>query len=101
MDQVTGVKNRYFFDTSFKQEWKRASREHYPVSLLMLDIDHFKAINDTYGHVVGDECLREIATRMSGNIKRASDTLARYGGEEVVVLLPLPTMTVQSPWRNK
>lgn len=88
VDQVTGVKNRYFFDTSFEQEWKRASREHYPISLLMLDVDHFKTINDTYGHVVGDECLRQIASRIDGNIKRASDTLARFGGEEFVVLLP-------------
>ena len=88
VDQVTGVKNRYFFDTSFEQEWKRASREHYPISLLMLDVDHFKSINDTYGHVVGDECLRQIADRIHDNIKRASDTLARFGGEEFVVLLP-------------
>lgn len=88
VDQVTGVKNRYFFDTSFEQEWKRASRERYPISLLMLDIDHFKSINDTYGHVVADECLRQIADRIHDNIKRASDTLARFGGEEFLVILP-------------
>jgi diguanylate cyclase (GGDEF)-like protein len=88
VDQVTGTKNRYYFDTTFSQEWKRANREQYPLSILMLDVDHFKKLNDTYGHVVGDECLRQIGERLAGEIKRAADTLARFGGEEFVILLP-------------
>ena len=88
VDQVTGTKNRYYFDTTFEQEWKRASREHYSISLLMVDIDYFKKVNDTYGHVVGDTCLRLVAERIGGNLKRPADVLARYGGEEFVVLLP-------------
>lgn len=88
VDQVTGTKNRYYFDTTFAQEWNRASREQYPLSLLMLDVDHFKKVNDNYGHVFGDECLRQMGLRLAGNIKRAADTLARFGGEEFVILLP-------------
>ena len=91
VDQVTGTKNRYHFDTTFSQEWNRASREGYPLSLLMLDVDHFKQVNDNYGHVAGDECLRQIGLRLAGNIKRAADTLARFGGEEFVILLPFST----------
>jgi diguanylate cyclase len=87
-DAVTGIKNRQFFNTIFDQEWKRAIREGYPISLLMLDIDHFKDVNDTYGHIVGDECLKSVATIIGNNLKRPADILARFGGEEFVVLLP-------------
>ncbi|MDA0788448.1 MAG: sensor domain-containing diguanylate cyclase [Proteobacteria bacterium] len=88
MDPVTGIKNRHYFDTIFEQEWRRAHREGYPLSVMLLDIDHFKRVNDTYGHLAGDECLREVAATISKTIKRPADILARYGGEEFVAVLP-------------
>ena len=87
-DSLTGIKNRHYFDTIFEQEWKRASRQNYPLSLLLMDIDFFKKVNDTYGHVAGDECLREVAASISAALKRPADIVARYGGEEFVALLP-------------
>jgi two-component system, sensor histidine kinase LadS len=88
MDAVTGIKNRHYFDSVFEQEWRRASREQYPMSILLLDIDHFKDVNDTYGHLAGDECLREVATTIRSTLKRPADILARYGGEEFIAVLP-------------
>jgi diguanylate cyclase (GGDEF)-like protein len=88
VDVMTGIKNRTYFDTTFEQEWRRAIRQHYPLSLMLLDIDHFKKVNDTYGHLVGDECLHEIALLIKSVLRRPADILARYGGEEFVVLLP-------------
>jgi two-component system, sensor histidine kinase LadS len=88
MDAVTGIKNRHYFDTAFENEWKRASREKYPLSLLLLDIDHFKLVNDKLGHLAGDECLYEIAATISAALKRPADIVARYGGEEFVAVLP-------------
>ncbi len=88
MDPVTGIKNRHYFDTIFEQEWRRAHREGYPLSVMLLDIDHFKRVNETYGHLAGDECLREVAATISNTIKRPADILARYGGEEFVAVLP-------------
>jgi diguanylate cyclase (GGDEF)-like protein len=88
MDSVTGIKNRHFFDSTFKNEWRRASREQYPISILLMDIDHFKKVNDNHGHVAGDECLRAVANTISTTIKRPADILARYGGEEFVAELP-------------
>ncbi len=88
MDAVTGIKNRHYFDTAFENEWKRASREKYPLSLLLLDIDHFKRVNDRLGHLAGDECLFEIAATISAALKRPADIVARYGGEEFVAVLP-------------
>lgn len=88
VDAMTGIKNRTYFDSTFEQEWRRAIRQKYPLSLMLLDIDHFKRVNDTYGHLVGDECLREIALLIKSVLRRPADILARYGGEEFVVLLP-------------
>ena len=88
MDAVTGIKNRHYFDTIFEQEWKRASRQKYAISLMMLDIDHFKAVNDKYGHLAGDEILRGVANTISSALKRPADIIARYGGEEFVAVLP-------------
>jgi diguanylate cyclase len=88
MDAVTGIKNRHYFDTAFENEWKRASREKYPLSLLLLDIDNFKLVNDKLGHLAGDECLYEIASTISTALKRPADIVARYGGEEFVAVLP-------------
>jgi len=88
IDAVTGIKNRQFFDESFALEWKRASRQRYPISLLLLDLDHFKLVNDTHGHLAGDECLNTIAAAITSKLKRPADILARYGGEEFVIILP-------------
>jgi diguanylate cyclase (GGDEF)-like protein len=87
-DGLTGVANRRSFDTALNTECRRVSREARALSLLMIDVDHFKRYNDTYGHLAGDECLRQVAEAMAQVTQRASDTLARYGGEEFAILLP-------------
>ena len=87
-DQLTQLKNRLYFDKKFDEEWNRSSRIATPLSVLILDIDNFKGINDTYGHLFGDECLRLIASTISSELLRASDCVARYGGDEFVALLP-------------
>ncbi|MGB5247796.1 MAG: sensor domain-containing diguanylate cyclase [Woeseia sp.] len=86
-DFLTGWHNRRYLQFRLKEELARASRDRSTLVCLMLDIDHFKRINDTYGHAAGDEVLREIAHRVESQV-RASDVAARYGGEEFVVLLP-------------
>ncbi len=91
IDAVTGIRNRKYFDDVFDQEWRRALRQQYDISLLMLDIDHFKKVNDTYGHLAGDECLREVARAIDGMLNRTSDVVARYGGEEFIIILPYVT----------
>lgn len=91
LDGLTGIGNRRSFDHTLDREWNRAQREQSPLSLIMLDIDFFKAFNDTYGHQAGDDCLRQIAAIASGATKRSSDFVARYGGEEFVVVLPNTT----------
>jgi len=92
LDALTGVHNRRAFDERFEQEFARAARGHGSLGLLMIDIDHFKAYNDTYGHPAGDKCLRQVAQALAGALKRPSDFLARYGGEEFAVLLPDSTV---------
>ncbi|MBI3149336.1 MAG: diguanylate cyclase [Betaproteobacteria bacterium] len=87
-DGLTGVANRRSFDTALNTECRRVSREARALSLLMIDVDFFKRYNDTYGHLAGDECLRQVAEAMAQVTQRASDTLARYGGEEFAILLP-------------
>ena len=87
-DQLTKLKNRLYFDKKFDEEWQRSSRMKLPLSVLLIDIDNFKEINDNYGHLFGDECLRLIASTISSELLRASDCVARYGGEEFVALLP-------------
>lgn len=88
-DKLTGLANRRSFDISFEIEWRRTKRDNTPISLLMIDVDHFKKFNDRYGHQMGDQCLRTIADAMreSQIAKRAGDLIARYGGEEFVVVL--------------
>lgn len=87
-DGLTGLANRRLFDKQLETEWLRASREKSPVSLLLVDVDQFKAYNDIYGHQAGDECLRTIAKAIASAARRPGDLVARYGGEELVVLLP-------------
>lgn len=87
-DGLTHVANRRRFDEKLADEWKRAQRHRHPLSLLMLDIDHFKRVNDEFGHLVGDDCLTEVAVLCAGEIQRSGDLLARYGGEEFSILLP-------------
>lgn len=88
-DGLTGLANRRQFDKVLKQEWSRAVREATPLSLLMIDVDHFKLYNDAYGHQGGDACLQFVAGAMADeNRLRVSDVVARYGGEEFAVILP-------------
>jgi diguanylate cyclase (GGDEF)-like protein/PAS domain S-box-containing protein len=86
-DSLTGLMNRRSFDESLTREWKRAVRHGSQVSLLFLDIDHFKRFNDRYGHQAGDDCLRAVAEAVSDAV-RTTDRVARYGGEEITVILP-------------
>lgn len=88
IDALTQLKNRLFFDNELEQEWKRCQRIGCPLSVLMIDLDHFKKINDSHGHLFGDECLRAVALRLASEAKRPSDCVARYGGEEFIILLP-------------
>ena len=86
-DGLTNLFNRRYLDETLERELARAKREGYPLSLVMIDIDHFKQLNDTYGHQAGDKVLRELAALLWGDI-RAEDVPCRYGGEEFLVLLP-------------
>jgi diguanylate cyclase (GGDEF)-like protein len=87
-DGLTNVANRRSFDLTLTAEWHRAVRKRHPISLLLIDIDFFKALNDSYSHSYGDQCLVRIATAMQSVIVRSGDLLARYGGEEFAVILP-------------
>ncbi|MEP1214408.1 MAG: diguanylate cyclase [Marinobacter sp.] len=87
-DALTGLKNRGHFDRAFSSAVVKAYRFEQPLSLLLLDIDHFKKFNDTYGHLVGDDCLQMVANCIRQYVTRPQDLAARYGGEEFVVLLP-------------
>ena len=87
-DSLTGLANRRALDQTLATEWARAQRSGKPLSLLMIDADHFKAFNDRHGHPVGDEALRRLAQVISDNIRRPGDMAARYGGEEFAVVLP-------------
>jgi diguanylate cyclase (GGDEF)-like protein/PAS domain S-box-containing protein len=88
VDALTGLANRRRFDETLHAEWHRAMRDRSPLSLLMMDADHFKLYNDSYGHLRGDGCLREIAGAATEVVSRACDLVARYGGEEYAILLP-------------
>jgi len=87
-DGLTGLSNRRAFDQTLEREWARTVRSHGQISLLLLDVDRFKGFNDLYGHQVGDDCLRAVAAAMRRVLQRPADMAARYGGEELAVILP-------------
>lgn len=87
-DSLTQVKNRHYFDQKLVSEYRKAYREKHWLSLLIMDIDHFKAFNDNYGHQAGDKVLQTVASEITDVVKRPSDAVTRYGGEEFTVLLP-------------
>jgi len=87
-DGLTGIANRRKFDAAISEEWARASRAKTTISLVMLDIDHFKKFNDHYGHQHGDDCLRRVAEVLRTSARRQGDLVARYGGEEFCMILP-------------
>jgi diguanylate cyclase (GGDEF)-like protein/PAS domain S-box-containing protein len=88
LDGLTGLANRRHFDEKLRDEWARASRDGTVLSLLLMDVDHFKGYNDQHGHQAGDECLISVARFIAGQAQRPADLAARYGGEEFVLLLP-------------
>jgi len=88
VDALTGIANRRAFDRTFSEEWRRAHRKGLPLTLLMVDIDYFKLLNDIYGHPYGDLCLQKVAEGIRRSLARSTDFAARYGGEEFVLLLP-------------
>lgn len=87
-DALTRLANRRRFDAVWLDEWQRALRQATPLAVIMLDVDHFKAYNDHYGHQQGDECLRRVGEVLLTTVRRAGELVARYGGEEFVVVLP-------------
>ncbi len=87
-DGLTGIRNRRYFDDKLEQEWQRCSRNDESIALLLIDIDYFKAFNDEHGHLIGDECLKAVANVIESTLTRPSDSAARFGGEEFVVILP-------------
>lgn len=87
-DALTGIANRRMFDSVMQREWANAVRSQLPIALIMFDIDYFKQYNDYYGHIQGDDCLKRVATALNKAATRPRDFLARFGGEEFVLVLP-------------
>ncbi len=92
-DALTGLWNRRYLEEMLEMEFKRARRHNFDISMMIIDLDHFKNVNDTYGHMAGDEVLREISSRITSCL-RETDFIGRYGGEELVVILPMTTLHV-------
>jgi diguanylate cyclase (GGDEF)-like protein len=93
LDGLSGVFNRRYFDQQLGTEWSRSARSGLPLSLILLDVDFFKAFNDRYGHQAGDDCLRMLAVTLKSALKRPADLVARYGGEEFACILPDTSFT--------
>ncbi|MDP4153315.1 MAG: diguanylate cyclase [Bacillota bacterium] len=87
-DALTGIYNRFKFDKTLKSEWSRCKKGYKPLTVIMLDIDYFKEYNDNYGHIAGDECIRQIARILKDCISKTSGIVARYGGDEFGIILP-------------
>ena len=87
-DVLTGLANRRFFNETIEREFRRAARSNQSISVIMIDLDHFKDYNDCYGHPAGDECLRAVANTIRGCLRREGEFAARYGGEEIALILP-------------
>jgi len=100
-DQLTGLHNRMYFSKIFPHEWKHCSRLKVPLSIMLVDLDHFKFINDSYGHIAGDECLIKVAKAMRSEIKRDTDIIARYGGEEFIIILPDLDLALSTEFAKK
>lgn len=88
LDALTGIRNRSYFDKKYQAELRRSKREQTQLSVVMLDIDHFKSVNDIHGHLMGDECIKVVANILKQSLKRPSDDVCRYGGEEFAMILP-------------
>ncbi|WP_223271713.1 GGDEF domain-containing protein [Colwellia hornerae] len=88
LDELTGLYNRRFYDQKILAEYRRSRRNLTPLSLLVIDIDHFKTVNDNYGHLAGDECLVAVAACIKSCLRRSADISCRYGGEEFCLILP-------------
>lgn len=93
IDSLTGIYNRRHFETQLNESWQLLTNAQGTLSLMMVDVDYFKSYNDTYGHIAGDEALKEVALALTGSMKRDTDFTARYGGEEFIVLAS--DMTIQ------
>ena len=87
-DGLTGIANRRFFEDSYQREWLNAQREQQPLTIMLLDIDYFKQYNDYNGHILGDACLKQIAQILKKSVSRPRDLVARFGGEEFILILP-------------
>lgn len=88
LDELTGLHNRRFYDQKIVAEYRRSRRNHTPLSLIVIDIDHFKSVNDNHGHLAGDHCLVVLAKHVMQSLKRSTDKAFRYGGEEFCITLP-------------
>jgi two-component system chemotaxis family response regulator WspR len=93
LDALTGIANRRRFDDTMRIEWQRGQRDRKPLTLLMCDVDFFKAYNDSFGHLAGDLCLKKVAAVLTEHLKRPADLAARYGGEEFAIILPETELT--------
>ncbi|MBF0235127.1 MAG: GGDEF domain-containing protein [Desulfamplus sp.] len=85
---MTGIANRRYYQESFQKLWKHSMRTRRLISIIMIDIDNFKAYNDNYGHDAGDDCIRSVAQALRNTLQRPMDIVARYGGDEFVAILP-------------